>query len=151
MEEHFEVVVDELDEETCWRLLARAGFGRVGFRDGAEVAVLPVNAVVRDRRVIFRTGSGTSLAEAVGTGVAFEADHTDDVAESGWSILVRGRLTEISDAGQLAALHGSRLRPWAPAPRDHWMEIEPSRVTGRTIQRHRLVPAGAHLPYMPAD
>ena len=148
MEEQFEIVVDELTEETCWRLLTRVGFGRVGFRDGDGVAVLPVNAVTNDRQVIFRTRSGTSLAGAVGLNVAFQADHIDDVAESGWSILVRGRLTEVTDPDRRRVLERSRLRPWAPGPRDQWMVIEPTTVTGRMVQRHRHLRAGHHLPYM---
>lgn len=148
MEIKFEIVVDELDDETCWRLLARAGFGRVGFCDADGVVVLPVNAVTSDRHVIFRTRRGTSLAGAVGGDVAFEADHIDDVAESGWSVVVRGRLTEVTDPDRLGTLQRSRLRPWAPAPRDLWMVLEPRAVTGRMIQRHRHLRPGNHLPYM---
>jgi hypothetical protein len=31
------------------------------------------------------------------------------------------------------------------------MMIEPTRVTGRMIQRHRNLPAGVQVPYMPPD
>ena len=38
MAEEYEIVMDELDEDTCWRLLARAGVGRVAFvREGDRV------------------------------------------------------------------------------------------------------------------
>ena len=63
---------------------------------------------------------------------------------------MRGRLEEVTEAEALAALHRSRLRPWAPAPRDHWMAVDPSLVTGRMIQRHRHLRPGNHLPYMEA-
>lgn len=153
MADEYDVAVTELDEETCWRLLARAGFGRVGFVDmDDELVVLPVNAGVHDRRVIFRTAEGTSFARrGDGSMVAFEADHTDTVAEAGWSVIVRGRLWDVSDAPVPAEWHEFAVHPWAPPPRDRWMAIDPVRVTGRMVERHRRVSAGTRVPYMAPD
>ena len=152
MDDDYDITVEELDEPTCWRLVARAGFGRVGFVHAGEVMVLPVNAAEWDRRVIFRTAAGTSLALA-GTGpvVAFETDHTDRVAESGWSVVVRGRLWDVTHRTETAERHQPLVRPWAPPPRSIWMMIEPTTVTGRMIQRHRHLPPGARREYMPPD
>jgi nitroimidazol reductase NimA-like FMN-containing flavoprotein (pyridoxamine 5'-phosphate oxidase superfamily) len=152
MNDEYEIIVNELDEETCWRLLARAGFGRVGFVKDDAVIVLPVNAAVSDQRVIFRTADETSLAAAGdGSVVAFETDHTDLVAESGWSVVVRGRLWDVTERPETATWHEFAVRPWAPGPRNRWMLIEPTLVTGRMIQRHRNLPAGVHVPYMAPD
>jgi uncharacterized protein len=152
MNDEYDIIVDELDEETCWRLLARAGFGRVGFVKEEAVIVLPVNSAVSDGRVIFRTAGDTSLAAAGdGSVVAFEADHTDRVAESGWSVVVRGRLWDVTDRPETATWNEFAVRPWAPGPRNRWMLIEPTLVTGRMIQRHRNLPLGARVPYMPPD
>jgi nitroimidazol reductase NimA-like FMN-containing flavoprotein (pyridoxamine 5'-phosphate oxidase superfamily) len=143
MEQEYDIRVDELDERTCWQLLTRAGFGRVGFVEDAGVVVLPVNSAVRDQRIIFRTAVGTSLAAAGdGSVVAFEADHTDRVAESGWSVLVQGQLWDVTDRPEVATWSTVLVRPWAPGPRDRWMRIDPTRVTGRMIQRHRNLPSG---------
>jgi nitroimidazol reductase NimA-like FMN-containing flavoprotein (pyridoxamine 5'-phosphate oxidase superfamily) len=153
MTDEFDITVTELDEETCWRLLARAGFGRVGFVDSDdELVVLPVNAGVHDRRVIFRTAEATSLARrGDGAMVAFEADHTDPVAEAGWSVVVRGRLRDVTDKQVPAEWHEFAVHPWAPPPRDRWMVIEPVRVTGRMVERHRRVTSAVRVPYMPPD
>jgi nitroimidazol reductase NimA-like FMN-containing flavoprotein (pyridoxamine 5'-phosphate oxidase superfamily) len=152
MNDEYDIVVDELDEETCWRLLARAGFGRVGFVEDDAVVVLPVNSAVRERRVIFRTGEDTSLGRAGrGSVVAFETDHTDRVAESGWSVVVRGHLWDVTDRPETARWHESAVRPWAPGPRARWMMIEPTLVTGRMIQRHRILTTRERVPYMPPD
>jgi nitroimidazol reductase NimA-like FMN-containing flavoprotein (pyridoxamine 5'-phosphate oxidase superfamily) len=143
MEQEYDIRVDELDERTCWQLLTRAGFGRVGFVEDAGIVVLPVNSAVRDQRIIFRTAVGTSLAAAGdGSVVAFEADHTDRVAESGWSVLVQGQLWDVTDRPEVATWSTVLVRPWAPGPRDRWMRIDPTRVTGRMIQRHRNLPSG---------
>jgi nitroimidazol reductase NimA-like FMN-containing flavoprotein (pyridoxamine 5'-phosphate oxidase superfamily) len=152
MAQGYNIIVDELDSATCWRLVQRAGFGRVGFVQGDQVVALPVNAGVMNGRIMFRTASDTSLAQA-GTGsvVAFEADHTDRVAESGWSVVVRGRLWDVTDHPEVATWSELAVHPWAPPPTDRWMVIEPTTITGRMIQRHRNLPAGVQVPYMPPD
>lgn len=152
MDDDYEIVAEEIDEPTCWRLLARAGFGRVGFVQDGAVVVLPVNAAVSGRRVVFRTGDRTGLAAADdGAVVAFEADHTDQVAESGWSVLVRGHLHVVTDGTETARLRETGLHPWAPGATDRWMTITPTKITGRMIQRHRNLSPGWHVSSMPPD
>jgi nitroimidazol reductase NimA-like FMN-containing flavoprotein (pyridoxamine 5'-phosphate oxidase superfamily) len=153
MAEDYDISVTELDEETCWRLLSRAGFGRVGLVDSNdELVVLPVNAGVHQRRVVFRTAAGTSLASrGDGAMVAFEADHTDQVAEAGWSVVVRGRLWDVTDEPVAAEWNEFAVHPWAPPPRDRWMVIQPFRVTGRIVERHRRLAPGTRVSYMPPD
>jgi len=109
-----------------------------------------VNCAVTDRTIVFRTSADTTLFEfSHGSRVAFEADHTDHIAESGWSVLVRGTLHEVTDPAEIEALAPLPVHPWAPGTRDRWMRIVPDNVTGRTISRHRLVTEGTRLPYMP--
>jgi nitroimidazol reductase NimA-like FMN-containing flavoprotein (pyridoxamine 5'-phosphate oxidase superfamily) len=151
MDAEYEIIVEELDEQMCWRLIARAGFGRIGFVDDAGVVVLPVNIAVHEHRVIFRTAEHTSLA-GCGNGsiVAFEADHTDRVLESGWSVVVRGQLWDVTERAETARWNAYLVRPWAPGPRDRWMMLEPTKVTGRTIHRHRNLPPAARVLRAPA-
>jgi nitroimidazol reductase NimA-like FMN-containing flavoprotein (pyridoxamine 5'-phosphate oxidase superfamily) len=150
--DEYDIIVDDLDEPTCWRLLGRAGFGRVGFVVDGEITVLPVNAALSQHRVVFRTAEGTSLASAgTGSDVVFEADHTDRVMESGWSVIVRGRLWDVTDRPETSTWHELVVRPWAPRPRNVWMMIEPERITGRMIHRHRNLPDRTRMPYMPPD
>jgi hypothetical protein len=153
MADEFDIAMTELDEQACWRLLARASFGRVGFVDeDDELVVLPVNIGVHDRRVIFRTAAGTSLARrGDGSTVAFEADHTDQVAEAGWSVVVRGRLRDVTEGPIPPEWDEFAVHPWAPPPRDRWMVIDPVRVTGRMVERHRRVASEMRVPYMAPD
>lgn len=152
MSDDYEITVTVLDEDTCWRLLARAGFGRLGFADGDEIVVLPVNCGVHERRVVFRTGDDSSLSRlGAGVNVGFEVDHTDRVAESGWSVLVRGRLWDADDTAEAEGWSEFTVHPWAAPPRDRWMMIEPTQVTGRMIQRHRRLRTDSRVPYMPPD
>jgi uncharacterized protein len=146
------VWIDDLDQAVCWRLLARSIVGRVGFVDEGEPCVLPVNHRVAGESIVFRTGAETTLRSIVdGTPVAFEIDLVDSEAETGWSVVVRGHLSAVTDASECEQLSTLALHPWAPGRRDHWMRITPSKVTGRAISRRRSNTDGTLLPYMPAD
>jgi nitroimidazol reductase NimA-like FMN-containing flavoprotein (pyridoxamine 5'-phosphate oxidase superfamily) len=129
------VTMSELDPAVCWRLVTKARFGRVGFIRDGEPWILPVNSTVIDETVVFRTARGSMLHLLTpGSTVTFEADGADRVAESGWSVLVRGRISELVDEAAAAAAE-SGLTPWGPGVRDRWMRIEPFEVTGRIIAR----------------
>ena len=139
--DEYEIAVDQLDEETCWRLIAQEAFGRVAFIQDFELWILPVNASVVDGRVVFRTGDDSMLHAAGDSSmVAFEADHTDRLSETGWSVLVRGRLRDVTDHPTEGAWHELTVRPWAPGLRNRRMAIEPSAISGRMIHRRRLLP-----------
>lgn len=132
------VWVDELDEDVCWRLLASPPVGRIAFVSDGELMVLPVNHAVDGRSVVFRTGE-TELLERLARGatVAFQVDDADTADETGWSVLVRGECSEISDAGELERVKGLGLRHWAPGRREHWLRVTPWSVTGRSIAREQ--------------
>jgi uncharacterized protein len=146
------VSMDALDEVTCARLLERSRFGRVGFLLDGELIVLPVNCAVVGGEIVFRTSTTSPLfAVRDGRSVVVQVDHVDDVSESGWSVLVRGQASEVTDATRLDELGRLDLHPWAPGPRDHWIRIVPVTMTGRSVDRHRVAAPGQHLPYMPPD
>jgi nitroimidazol reductase NimA-like FMN-containing flavoprotein (pyridoxamine 5'-phosphate oxidase superfamily) len=146
------VSIDELDFDACWRLIGRTPIGRLGFVLAGQPRVLPVNTGVLDRQVVFRTSRDSTLGGLFnGSNVTFECDETDLVAESGWSVVVRGRLWAVVDPDELARLAESELHPWAPGVKDRWMKITPMEVTGRVVKRHRDVPPGVHVPSMPPD
>ncbi len=145
------ITMYELDEEVCRQMLARCTFGRVAFGDADEgLTVLPVNCLFSNDAVLFRAQAGSAL-DRLGAGrvVAFEADHIDPIAESGWSVLVRGTATHLRDAERLAALAETAVHPWAPGRRDRWIEIHAQQLTGRIIRRSRLGSEGEQASYMP--
>ena len=143
----------ELEEDVCRQMLARCTFGRVAFDDADEgLSVLPVNCLYSHDAVLFRTRPGSAL-DRLGDGrvVAFEADHIDPIAESGWSVLVRGMASHLDDPERIAAVADSVVHPWAPGQRDRWVEIHVEQITGRIIRRHRLVSEDGRVPVMPPD
>jgi nitroimidazol reductase NimA-like FMN-containing flavoprotein (pyridoxamine 5'-phosphate oxidase superfamily) len=84
--------------------------------------------------VLFRSDEGTKLDAAVRSGrVAFEIDGVDEATRTGWSVLVRGEATEVTDPGELARVRRLRLYPWAPGAKGHYIRILPTSLTGRRI------------------
>ena len=130
----------ELTKSECFALLARQRLGRVAFVDDRGPIVFPVNFVLDRHMVVFRTGEGTKLdAAIVGSRVAFEVDGTDTAARTGWSVVVRGEVAEVTDPAELARLRKLPLDPWAPGAKAHYVRILPAKLTGRRI----LAPAPA--------
>lgn len=133
------IEMEDLDPVTCRRLLGRELVGRIGFVDAdGEIAVLPVNAGFVGTRIVVRTAAGGALASITpDVPVAFEMDHAEPLGESGWSVLVRGRLHDVTT--EAAGWSDVAVRPWAPGPNDRWLALHPSRITGKRITRRRII------------
>lgn len=136
-----------LDREVCLRLLADATIGRVGVSHGALPVVLPVNFVLTDVGVVFRTRRGTKLDAAVdGAVVAFEADSFDPLFHSGWSVVVTGvaAVHEVDDLPERA-----RLAPRWAAPGhlddERYVLIPTDIVSGRRVGRDVSLPVAAPI------
>lgn len=136
----------ELSRDESVALLETVPVGRVGVSIDALPVILPVNFIVVDRWILFRTVPGTKLDAAMVRSVAaFEADDHGADGSWGWSVLVRGYAHDMKDGGALPDT-GS-LRAWA-FPRgeaNHVVGIEMTMVTGR---RFGVVPAVAR-PVVP--
>ncbi len=125
-----------LDHEECMELLATVPVGRVAMIDGGEIAVLPVNHVVHEGRVCFRSAPGAKLDAGIMQHVAtFQADHYDERNGTGWSVLIKGRADLVTDADELEQLRASGVRPWSnPTFRTNWVAMQANSVTGRRIR-----------------
>jgi uncharacterized protein len=124
----------ELTKEECFSLLAGQHLGRVVLVDDRGPLALPVNFVLDQHTVLFRTDEGTKRDGAVRGGrVAFEIDGVDEATRTGWSVLVRGEATEVTDPAELARARGLPLYPWALGAKGHYLRILPTLLTGRRI------------------
>jgi nitroimidazol reductase NimA-like FMN-containing flavoprotein (pyridoxamine 5'-phosphate oxidase superfamily) len=119
--------------DECLRLLASVPVGRVGFFADGELVVLPVNHVVDGQDPVFRTARGSKLSAAEGQNLAaFEADHYDEQARTGWSVLVIGRAEVVYDEAEVQRLNRRGLHPWVTAvQRPFWIRIRATSVSGR--------------------
>jgi nitroimidazol reductase NimA-like FMN-containing flavoprotein (pyridoxamine 5'-phosphate oxidase superfamily) len=125
----------ELDRQECLRLLAKAPVGRIVHTRQALPAVLPVNfGLDTDGTVLVRTAAASELARAVdGAVVAFEADEVDAATRSGWSVVVTGHASVVTDPAEHERLTRTGPRSWVPAPHEAFLRIEPELVTGRAL------------------
>jgi len=132
------MLIDEglelLDEDEAWRLVLPGGVGRVGVTIGPLPAIFPVNYVVVDGAIAFRTSPGTKLSAATARAtVAFEVDDFDLVARTGWSVLVVGPSERVLDAKFSDALRVAGLAPMAAGARVDLVRIRPELITGRRL------------------
>jgi len=127
---------ERMGPEECLRLLEAEDVGRLAVIQGRVPVIFPVNYVLDGDSIVFRTAPGTKLAHGDGTLVAFEIDHLSREEREGWSVVVTGRLDEITPTGaELDRLGRLPLTPWAGGVRDHWMRLGLGLVTGRRIGR----------------
>jgi uncharacterized protein len=128
--------LETLGRIECLNLLALAQVGRVGFVLDGQPEILPVNYALDGDTVLFRTAPGSVLNEISMQNVAFEVDSLEETAQSGWSVLVRGRAEGISDAIDATSERIRRLvlTTWAPGERERWFTIRPVTITGRRLR-----------------
>ncbi|KUI31495.1 pyridoxamine 5'-phosphate oxidase [Mycobacterium sp. IS-1496] len=122
--------VSILPESECWSLLRGVALGRFVTCADGRPELFPVNFVVRDRTVLFRTAEGTKLTStAISDHVLFEADsHTE---AEGWSVVVKGTARPVQDDGPILEALETELFPWTATAKEHVVRIRPERVTGR--------------------
>jgi nitroimidazol reductase NimA-like FMN-containing flavoprotein (pyridoxamine 5'-phosphate oxidase superfamily) len=127
--------LDIIDRDECLALLRDDVIGRVGIVTHGAPLVLPVNYAMDGEAVVFRTAAGSKLSAAGRASACFEIDGFDRVARTGWSVVVRGRLEEVTAWQQrdLERVQATGVAPWTPEGRDHWMRIVPTQITGRRI------------------
>ncbi|MDA8371078.1 MAG: pyridoxamine 5'-phosphate oxidase family protein [Nocardiopsaceae bacterium] len=126
-----------LDPQECMRLIAPGGVGRIAFMAEGETTptVLPVNYVVADRTIVFRTADQGVIADHVPGEVGFEVDQLDITMSQGWSVLVAGSASLVSDADELADIQATTpVRPWANGERNAYVRITPTSISGRRIR-----------------
>ncbi|WP_327730983.1 pyridoxamine 5'-phosphate oxidase family protein [Streptomyces sp. NBC_00487] len=127
----------ELDRQWCLCLLARASVGRVVHTRHALPAVLPVHfSLDANSAVVLRTAADSELCRAIdGAVVAFEADEVIAAPPSGWSVVVTGRATVVTDPAEHTRLSRTGPRCWGTSSEeeDVFIRIEPELVTGREL------------------
>ena len=142
-------VLEELDEAECLRLISPGGVGRIAFTGRFGPTVLPVNYKLHEGTIVFRTVEDSPTDEDLRTGianaeyrVAFEIDDFSMAAREGWSVLIQGALHHVESDAERASVRESGVQPWASGPRDLYLRVIPSRITGRRIARKPAAASG---------
>jgi Predicted flavin-nucleotide-binding protein len=132
--------VEEISAEECWKLLAAETIGRLATATvdteigDISVDVFPVNFLIHDGAIFFRSGPGSKLMNIAANGsVAFEIDGQSHLAN--WSVVARGRAhrlsldRDIEDSGLLA------LETAHPTEKWNYVRIDVDSVTGIRFRR----------------
>lgn len=131
--------LEVLDEDESLALLGAAEVGRVGVVVEGQPVIFPVNHVLDGRSIIVRTDSTRMLQAAALARVAFEADGFEAGGRSGWTVLVEGIGSDVTDALDTTSEHLQTLRvtPWAPGPKSRLLRIDVRNITGRRFAGER--------------
>jgi hypothetical protein len=125
--------LEALSEDQCRELLASKDLGRIAFPAGGEIEIFPVNYSTDGTIVVFRTGTGTKLAQSTMARVAFEVDGWDAQTKVGWSVVVKGVAQEVTLGSDpfTTALRGRPVSPLAPGEHGYWIAVYPAEISGR--------------------
>ncbi len=125
--------LEALPRAESLRLLSTVSLGRLVFTHLALPAIRPVNHAVAGEQVIIRAYLGTAISAAVGdrsgTVVAYEADLIDPETHLGWSVIIVGRATRLTDQAEVAR-YREMLRPWVADGADDIIAIQADMVDG---------------------
>ena len=96
--------IEELGDTECRELLAGRHLGRLALVDARGPVILPVTYIA------------------------------DGATRTGWSVVVRGTLGEVTDPEDLERLRALPLYPWAPGLKARYLRVAPASLTGRRIR-----------------
>jgi nitroimidazol reductase NimA-like FMN-containing flavoprotein (pyridoxamine 5'-phosphate oxidase superfamily) len=121
-----------LDAEACWAMLHDADVGRLAVDNGGRPDIFPINFVIDNQSIVFRTGPGTKLAaSALLHHVAFEIDGYEPENRVAWSVVVKGRANQIERMQDVYDADDLPLFPWVASDKPDFVRITADEVTGR--------------------
>lgn len=124
-----------LDIDECWRLLAEHVLGRFAVRVGDGVDIFPVNYLVHNRAIYFRSAPGSKLIDLTRqSAVAFEID--GELAHRVWSVVVSGVAQRLDFDSEIQESGIQLLNTWHPGDKFNYVCVRPESVTGRSFSKH---------------
>jgi transcriptional regulator with XRE-family HTH domain len=129
-------VLNNLTFDECMQLVAAGGVGRFLFDEpGRGPVAIPVNFRMDGDSVVFRTASASSITHGLhGQQVSFDVDHLDDALGEGWSVLLSGTASIITDPALVDRAARLGIEPWAGGERHAYVRVTVTQVTGRRIR-----------------
>ena len=128
--------VEKLSAHQCLELLSTRDLGRVALVIGDQPEIFPVNYAVDRSIVVFRVAPGTKPSLTPHHRIAFEVDELDSRAGIAWSVMVKGRVLDVSTSKDpfTAFLRTAGVRSAPPGAHPLWMAIYPSEISGRRFR-----------------
>jgi hypothetical protein len=127
-----------LEDDACWALLDQEEVGRLAVSVAGDVDIFPINYVVADRMIVFRTAEGSKLTElAANARVALEIDGYDAAEGEAWSVVLKGMAQLLDRFSDIYPAEELPLFPWNASPKQWFVRVRPIKVSGR---RFTVVP-----------
>ena len=128
--------IDELDDEQSWHLLCSADLGRLAVSIDTGVDIFPLNYVVTDRVIFFRTAPGSKLMDLTKYPVvALEADGV--LHRQRWSVVVKGTAERLGSDDEIEASGVLTLHSFIPTEKWNYVRIVVASITGRRFTTSR--------------
>jgi len=131
-----ESALEVLGEEESWHLLASADLARLAVSIDGGVDIFPINYVVADRVIFFRTAPGSKLMDLTKHPiVALETDGTHNRRR--WSVVVKGSAVRLGSDEEIEASGVLSLHSLVPTEKWNYVRITASSITGRQFTSSR--------------
>jgi nitroimidazol reductase NimA-like FMN-containing flavoprotein (pyridoxamine 5'-phosphate oxidase superfamily) len=141
-----------LSDAECSRLLAEATVGRLAVDIAGRPDIFPINYIVVDDTIVFRSAAGTKLAASVLLHyVAFEIDGYEPSQRTAWSVVVKGRAHQIERMQEVYDAQDLPLFPWVASEKPNFVRITPDEVSGRRFHVIDDVAPDASLGWQPTQ
>lgn len=125
--------VRKLTEQESMERLGAMALGRIVVRRSDDIEIFPVNYVMDEKNLYFRTAEGNKLFTiSLNHDVLFEVDNVDE--ETAWSVVVRGNAELVRDGDEIQHVDSLDLKPWIPTLKYNYVRIAPDSITGREFQ-----------------
>lgn len=129
--------IERLAPEECQELLRSTNVGRLAVIVDHHPDIFPVNYVLDQGSIVFRTGIGTKFWATMKDPCALEIDGYSALSGKAWSVVVRGQTRLILDREEKAAADALHLDPWQPGSKSHYLRLNLDAVTGRRFTTKR--------------
>jgi nitroimidazol reductase NimA-like FMN-containing flavoprotein (pyridoxamine 5'-phosphate oxidase superfamily) len=140
------VALQELSDDECWEHLHSHQLGRIAIVVAGLPRIFPVNYAAGEGAIVFRSDPGSKLVHGPGSPACFEVDGYNRSSGVGWSVMVTGRLEDITGAADPVSvrLRSLSVEPLAPGRHLHWLALRADGVSGRIFRSGWAIP-GAFL------
>ncbi|EAP98937.1 hypothetical protein JNB_02175 [Janibacter sp. HTCC2649] len=125
--------IRSLTPHESWELVREGVVGRLAVIHDDAPDIFPVNYVVDHGTVVVRTAGGTKHSAARNRVVAFEVDGYDLDSAEAWSVVLKGRASEVYAVDEAIEVMTLPLLPWEQGSKPHLLRLTPDSVTGRRI------------------
>lgn len=129
-------VASDLSPDQCWDLLRSQETGRFAFVGHGRIMIMPVNYLVHEGCIYFRTAEDGLISAAVpGQQASFQIDASRPDRNAGWSVLASGEAVKVEDPDLLKFLWGRVMpEPWGGGLRNLFICLRPAALTDRSVR-----------------